>query len=67
MREKIECNRDKGNVVKFWLTGHAECDAYSEQYECGGVYHNNFMDIVGNREHDCFWDCTKCRFQPPAN
>lgn len=53
------CN--KGKVVKEWLTGDSECNAYSQEYECGGVYNNNFMDIVGNREHDCFWDCRLCK------
>lgn len=56
-----KCNEEKGKVVKRWLTGDAECDAESEEYECGGVYHNNYMDEIGSRDHDCFWDCSSCK------
>lgn len=56
---------DKGKVVKQWETGDSECNAYSEEYECGGIYHNNYMDIVGCRDHDCFWDCRGCRKDCP--
>lgn len=52
---------ETGKVVSRWETGDAECNAYSQRYECGGVYHHNFMDIVGNRDHDCFWDCRECK------
>lgn len=52
---------DKGIVVKQWETGDTECRAYSEEYECGAVYNNNYMDVVGNREHECFWECGGCR------
>lgn len=54
-----KCN--KGKVVETWETGDQECNAYSERYKCGGVYHNNFGDVVGCRTHDCWWDCSKCR------
>ena len=54
------CEYDMGKVVDEWMTGDDECNAYSERYECGGVYHNNYMDVVGNRDHDCFYDCSNC-------
>lgn len=57
--EKDAC--DKGKVVERWLTGDDECNAYSERYQCGGVYHNNEMDIVGCRDHMCSWDCSRCK------
>ena len=57
------CSFDKGSVVNEWLTGDDECNAYSEEYECGGIYNNNYMDVVGNRDHDCFWNCSKCKYQ----
>ena len=57
------CGYNKGNVVDMWTTGDDECNAYSKEYECGGIYHNNYMDIVGNRDHDCFWDCDKCKYR----
>ena len=50
-----------GKQIKTWPTGDAECNAYSVEYDCGGVYHNNYLDIVGNRDFDCFWDCSKCK------
>lgn len=34
-------------------------NAYSEKYECGAIYNNNYMDIVGKRDLDCFWDSYK--------
>ena len=46
--------------VRTWSTGDDECNAYSTEYDCGAVYNNNYMDIVGNRDHDCFWDCSGC-------
>ena len=49
------CN--KGKEVSIDQTGDDECNAYDTTYECGGTWHNNFMDIVGNRTHDCWWDC----------
>lgn len=48
------CKFDKGNVTRTWLTGDYECNAESKLYECGGIYHRNYMDVVGNRDHDCF-------------
>lgn len=56
------CNRNKGKVVDEWSTGDEECNAYSEKYECGGVYNNNYGDVVGNRDHDCFWNCSNCKY-----
>ena len=55
---KDSCN--KGKKIKEWETGDTECNAYSVEYECGGIYHNNYMDIIGCRDHDCFWDCSGC-------
>jgi len=52
---------DKGKVVDSYLTGDDECDAYTYRYQCGGVYHNNEMDIVGCRDHMCWWDCSQCK------
>lgn len=57
--EKDGC--DKGKVVERWLTGDDECNAYSERYQCGGVYNNNYMDVVGCRDHMCSWDCSRCK------
>ena len=54
-------NCDKGKVVETWETGDQECNAYSERYKCGAVYHHNLMDVVGCRDHICFWDCSKCK------
>lgn len=61
------CKFKKGREVNKWLTGDDECDAYSTEYECGGVYHNNYYDIVGNRTHDCFWNCAKCKYKQTNN
>lgn len=58
--ESRECDRELGSEIRRWATGDDECNAYSVEYACGAVYNNNFMDIVGNRDHDCFWDCSKC-------
>lgn len=58
-----ECNRDKGIIVRQWDTGDDECRAYSEEYECGAIYNNNYGDVIGNREHECFWDCSKCKYR----
>ena len=49
--------------IEEWQTGDAECNADSYRFECGGIYNHNYMDIVGNRDHDCFWDCRNCKFQ----
>lgn len=54
------CDLDKGKVLRTWPTGDEECGAESNEYECGGIYHNNYMDVLGNRDHDCFWDCAHC-------
>ena len=56
------CTYNKGGIVREWETGDSECNAYSVEYGCGGIYHNNYMDIVGCRDHDCFWDCGKCKY-----
>ena len=66
MEEKPNC-KDMGKVVNTWSTGDDECNAYSEAYECGAVYNNNYMDIVGNRDHDCFWSCRGCKKGRVAN
>lgn len=58
--EEPKCN-DMGSVIREWETGDPECDAYSQEYECGAVYNNNYMDVLGNRDHDCYWDCCKCK------
>ncbi len=58
--QEPKCN-DKGVIVREWETGDSECNAYSEEYECGAIYNNNYMDVIGNRDHDCFWDCSKCK------
>ena len=57
------CTFEKGKVIEMWLTGDQECDAYSQKHECGGVYNNNYMDVVGSRDHDCFWNCSECKYQ----
>lgn len=56
-----KCYEQKGNIVDSWMTGDMECDAVSKEYECGGIYNNNYMDEVGSRDHDCFWDCSGCK------
>ena len=56
-----ECKLEKGGVVDSWMTGDDECNAESKEYEWGGVYHKNFMDVIGCRDHDCFWDCSNCK------
>ena len=58
-----KCTFSKGRVVNEWLTGDAECEAYSKEYECGGVYNHNSMDVLGFRDHDRFWNCSKCKYQ----
>lgn len=60
MREDKPCEFDTGAVIEEWETGDSECNAYSLRFACGGIYHNNYMDIVGCRDHDCFWDCGNC-------
>ena len=57
------CIWNKGRVITDWNTGDDECNAYSVEYECGGIYNNNYMDVVGSRDHDCFWDCRNCKYQ----
>lgn len=56
-----ECKEDKGKVIHKYSTGDDECNAYSYCYECGGVYHHNYMDVIGNRDHHRFWDCSECK------
>lgn len=56
-----KCTKDKGKVIKTIITGDEECDAVSTVYQCGGVYNKNYIDTVGNRDHDCFWDCSECK------
>lgn len=57
------CPYDKGEIVECWLTGDDECDAESTRYECGGISHHNYMDVIGCRDHDCFWDCKDCKYE----
>ena len=57
------CPHNKGSIVREWETGDTECNAYSEEYSCGGIYHNNYMDIVGCRDNDCIWDCRNCKYK----
>ncbi len=57
------CKYEKGKVIREWLTGDDECNATSYEYECGGIYNRNYMDVLGNRDHDCFWECNSCRYQ----
>ena len=59
--EHPECTEDKGKIIYVWLTGDDECDAVSTEYECGGVYNHNYMDVLGNRDHYCFWNCENCK------
>ena len=61
--ENKDCKYEKGKVVEMWETGDSECDAYSERYECGGVYNRNYMDVIGSRDHDCFWECVGCKYK----
>ena len=61
MKVEKPCNFETGKVVEEWMTGDIECDASSERYECGGIYNHNYMDRVGFRDHDCFWDCRDCK------
>lgn len=60
-KDGSDCPFDKGKVVQEWETGDTECDAYSQEYECGGIYHHNYMDVIGCRDHDCFWICCNCK------
>ena len=57
------CGKEKGRIISEWETGDSECNAVSYEYECGGIYNQNYMDVVGNRDHDCFWDCKNCKFK----
>lgn len=61
----VSCDTDCGqrptNQVREYLTGDEECNAYDYEYDCGAIYHQNYMDVVGNRDHDCFWDCSRCK------
>lgn len=59
--EKNECEKNKGKIVSQWLTGDEECNAVSYEYECGAIYNRNYMDRIGFRDHDCFWDCSSCK------
>ena len=62
--EKIaNCSTRSTKIIRTWMTGDDECNAYSEEYACGLVYHNNYMDVVGNRDHNCFWTCRNCKFR----
>lgn len=54
--------KSRGKEVRTWMTGDDECNAFSVEYSCGGVYHNNYLDVVGNRDHDCFWNCSNCKY-----
>lgn len=68
--EKIDgekCAFDKGKVIDKYLTGDDECNAYTTEYECGGIYNHNYMDVVGVRDHDCFWQCSNCKYQSEQN
>ena len=56
-----QCTENKGKIINSWTTGDDECDAESREYECGGIYNHNYMDVVGDRDHDCFWDCSECK------
>lgn len=67
MIEEKPCKNVIGAVKRSWLTGDVECNAVSREYECGGIYHNNYMDVVGNRDHDCFWDCKRCKYDEVRN
>ncbi len=57
------CTFKKGREVDRYYTGDDECNAYTTVYECGGEYAHNYMDVVGCRDHDCFWDCSNCKYQ----
>lgn len=61
------CTFDKGRLITKELTGDEECDAYTYVYECGGRYDKNYMDVVGSRDHDCFWHCGDCKYQQNEN
>ena len=56
-----QCTENKGKIINSWTTADDECDAESREYECGGIYNHNYMDVVGDRDHDCFWDCSECK------
>lgn len=65
MPDKTPCGVNPENYFSIedtYLTGADECDAYSKQYSCGCIYNHNYMDVVGNRDHDCFYDCSKCKY-----
>lgn len=55
-----DCGEIPTVVVSTTATGDDECNAYDYEYDCGAVYHHNYLDIVGNRDHDCWWDCSGC-------
>lgn len=57
------CSFEKGAVIERWYTGDGECNDYSVKYQCGGIYNNNYMDSVGFKDHDCFWQCSNCKYQ----
>lgn len=56
-----KCNQDKGKIVETFCTGNKDANAFSNVYECGGIYNNNFGDVMGNKTFDCFWDCSQCK------
>ena len=64
-KDEPKCKNEfeKGELIEEWETGDTECQAVSYRYECGGVYNHNYMDVVGCRDHDCFWDCTRCKME----
>lgn len=57
------CTYNKGIVIREYLTGAEECGAISYVHECGGIYNRNYLDVLGNRDHDCFWNCQDCKYQ----
>lgn len=60
--DKPRCNgKYLSEEIDSWETGDSECNAESFRYSCGAVYHHNYMDVLGSRDHDCFWDCTSCK------
>lgn len=61
IENSTDCGHRPEGLVRTTLTGDDECNAYDYEYECGAIYHQNYMDIVGNRDHDCFWDCSRCK------
>lgn len=56
------CTYDKGKVLEKYYTGDESCNAYTEKFECGGEYNNNYGDVNGCEDHLCFWSCIKCKY-----